>query len=89
MTTKNLGNYELRIGDPVILENAKGLGEYGLRKGMKGVVNSIINLEGQKLIYFYPDNLQEIFVTERSRFAIDEERMVQMQAEEEESQSDA
>ncbi len=73
--TTILGNPELeiKIGDPIILDDAKGLGKYGLRRGMKGSANTLVNVDGQDLVAFMSVNDMKIFYIDRSRVVLDEE----------------
>lgn len=73
--TTTLGNPELeiKIGDPIILDDAKGLGKYGLRRGMKGSANTLVNVDGQDLVAFMSVNDMKIFYIDRSRVVLDEE----------------
>ena len=69
MTTKTLGS--IQVGDPVILTNAKDLGKYGFRKGMKGTCNALVNSDGRWL-YFQPANQKEVYVIDAGRCILDE-----------------
>lgn len=75
MAKTSLGNPELeiKIGDPIILDDAKGLGKYGLRRGMKGSANTLVNVDGQDLVAFMSVNDMKIFYIDRSRVVLDEE----------------
>jgi len=71
--TTNLG--KINIGDPIILTNAKDLGSYGLRKGVKGTCNALVNVEGRKLLYFQPSYTKEVYVIDADRCVVDEEAL--------------
>ena len=83
--TTSLGNPELeiKIGDPIILDDAKGLGKYGLRRGMKGSANTLVNVDGQDLVAFMSVNDMKIFYIDRSRVVLDEEAAALPEPEEE------
>jgi len=76
MAMTNLG--KIQAGDPVILINAKKLGEFGLSKGMKGFANSVTHIEDKSYVFFMPDNIREVFVIERNRVILDEERLSEL-----------
>lgn len=67
----HLGNFE--TGDPVILTNAKDLGKYGFRKGLKGSCNAIQNIDGERYVLFMPNHTREMYWTDALRFELDEE----------------
>jgi hypothetical protein len=70
MTKEIPNNYE--TGDPVTLTNANDLGKYGFRKGIKGTVNRIENIEGSRLVLFMPNYTQEMYWIDSSRVELDE-----------------
>ena len=69
----HLGKYE--TGDPVILEDAKGLGKYGFRKGIKGTVNRIENIKGERYALFMPSYTREMYWIEAARCSLDAEAL--------------
>lgn len=66
-----LGKYE--TGDPVILDNAKDLGSYGLTRGTKGTANAIVNVDGQRLVSFMPSHTMEMYYINADRCILDQE----------------
>jgi hypothetical protein len=65
---------EIVMGDPIILDNAKGLQKYGLFKGCKGTCNSVTEVVGDKgYINFHPNGFTKFYWVDASRFILDEE----------------
>lgn len=73
MTSLGNPNIKIEIGDPVILDNAKDLGKYGLRRGMKGTANVIVNVDGQDLVAFMGVHDMKIYYIALDRVVLDEE----------------
>lgn len=71
--TTHLGN--IKVGDPVILIDAKDLGSYGFVKNIKGTCNALINVEGRKLLYFQPSYAKEVYVIDAERCILDQEAL--------------
>lgn len=70
---------KLQAGFPIILDNAKDLGKYGLRRNMKGFANNVVTIPKQgEYVYFMPDGLREVFVIEANRVYVDEERLEEL-----------
>lgn len=68
-----LGKYE--TGDPVILVNADKLGKYGLRKNTKGTANTIVTVDGKRIVSFMPSYTMEMFFIEADRCVLDEQAL--------------
>ena len=65
---------EIKMGDPVILEDAKGLQKYGLFKGCKGTANSLQVVVGDgDYLLFMPKGNFKMYWIQASRFVLDEE----------------
>lgn len=63
-------------GCPIILTSAKGLEAYGLEDNMRGYCNHrLVMPDGQDLVYFMPDGIEQSFVMDVERFIVDEERL--------------
>lgn len=63
----------MKIGDKVKLIDAKKLGEYGLRKGTLGAVNSISVIEGELYAMFSPENDERFYWINSNRLEVVEE----------------
>jgi hypothetical protein len=83
--TTSLGNPELeiKIGDPIILDDAKGLGKYGLRRGMKGTANVIVNVDDKDIVGFMGVHNMKIYYIALDRVVLDEEAAALPEPEEE------
>ncbi len=70
---------EIKNGSPVILHNARDMKKYGLKDGMKGFVNAVVDL-GQEGIFafFMPDDEKKSFVINVERLEFDQERYEEM-----------
>jgi hypothetical protein len=69
---------EINTGDPVILVDAKGLEEYCLTQGMKGMANSLVNADGQDLLMFMVSDKARMYWLTESRFVLDEEALKEL-----------
>lgn len=64
----------LSVGDPVKI-TSKDLGEYGLKKGDKGWVNSITTIPGEGTFVFYmPEDSKAVFVVSDKSVKFDKSR---------------
>lgn len=64
----------LETGDPVVLQNAKGLEAFGLQVGDLGWVNSIAVVPGDKTyVFFMPKDDKKSYIIEASRVEVDEQ----------------
>lgn len=66
---------ELKIGMPVVLEDAKGLGDQRLWKGQEGMANSLMNVKGVDYVYFMPDNTTRMYAIQERRVKINEDKI--------------
>lgn len=71
---------KLQIGMPVILVNAKGMKKYGLYKGQEGMANQLLNVEGQNLVLFMPDNGTRMFYIKEDRVIVNMDKLEEWQA---------
>lgn len=78
----------MQTGDPVILTNAKDLGKYGFRKGLKGTCNAITHVDGVAYAMFRPNNQSEFFYIKKDRLVVDEEALGIVEQEESDDSSD-
>lgn len=66
---------EIQTGNPVILKNAKGMTRYKMKKGMKGMANQVLNVDGTDLIMFMPNGTENMYYMDKKRFVLDVEAM--------------
>lgn len=66
---------EIQTGNPVILKNAKGMSRYKMKKGMKGMSNQVITVDGKDLIMFMPEGTDNMYYMDKKRFVLDVEAM--------------
>lgn len=72
MMTKN---GKIKVGDPVMLLDAGGLGVESLKSGDKGWANSITAVPGDKTYVFYmPEDSKTTYVLDIDRLKFDEDR---------------
>jgi hypothetical protein len=66
---------EIEVGSPVEVVNALGLESYGLNKGDKGWVNSLVHVpdEGSYIMYM-PEDSKGVLVMNLDRVKFDEDR---------------
>lgn len=70
---------KIEAGSPVILEDARDMESHGLKNGMQGFANSVVDLghEGE-FVFFMPDGVRKSFVMNVNRFKFDQERYEEM-----------
>lgn len=66
---------EIKLGDPIILQDASGMQKHGLFKGKKGVANQLVNVADQDLIMFMPNGVEKMYYMDASRFVLDVEAL--------------
>lgn len=67
--------HSINTGDPIILKNAKGMTRYKMKKGMKGMCNQMLVVDGVELIMFMPNGTESMFYMGAERFVLDVEAM--------------
>lgn len=64
----------VQTGDPVILVDAEGLEEYGVKAGDKGWANSVTTIPGEgSYVFFMPEDKKEMLAISSLRLEVDEE----------------
>jgi len=72
---------ELRVGAPCILVNDEGL-DIGYAAGTKGMINSIVDIEGHTYVFFMPHDTLRTYVITASRIEVIEDETSDMTEEE-------
>jgi hypothetical protein len=66
---------EIKMGDPVIMWDAKGMVKHGMFFGCKGTANSITVVEEEEYILFHPEGMEKFFWCTAGRFILDMARV--------------
>jgi len=71
---------EIKLGNPIILEDARDLEAHFLVADQKGMANQLINADGQDLILFMPNDREKMYYLDAARFVLDVEALKALEA---------
>lgn len=66
---------DIKMGDPIILENASGMQKYTIFDGCRGTANSVTVVDDKTYVCFMPKGTEKMYWMDADRFTVDEEAL--------------